>query len=113
LIIVVSAIAQNLIGAEGAAICSLALQFLLGFEAGDIRRWTLERKGYRMVGLAGGGNLEEAERAFFSRWDRPLNLEPTAPPKPIWPRRAVPASDAAKRDANAGDVFGLFPKAGG
>ncbi|MEX0840037.1 MAG: DUF2628 domain-containing protein [Parvibaculum sp.] len=113
LIIVVSAIAQNLIGAEGAAICSLALQFLLGFEAGDIRRWTLERNGYRMAGLAGGGNLEEAERAFFAKWDRPLKLEPTEPPKPIWPRRAAQASDSAKRDANADEVLGLFPKAGG
>ncbi|MBX3494811.1 MAG: DUF2628 domain-containing protein [Parvibaculum sp.] len=106
LIIVVSLVAQNLLGAEGAAICSLALQLMLGFEANDIRRWTLARKGYRMVGLAGGGNLEEAERAFFAKWDRPLNVAPAPPPKRVWGRRA---ETAAKPD----DVFGLFPKAGG
>lgn len=106
LIIVVSLVAQNLLGAEGAAICSLALQLMLGFEANDIRRWTLERKGYRMAGLAGGGNLEEAERAFFAKWDRPLDVESAPERKPVWGHRA---NTAAKPD----DVLGLFPKAGG
>jgi hypothetical protein len=104
LLVAISLIAQNLLGAEAIAICSLALQVLLGFEANDIRRWTLERKGYRMVGLAGGGNLEEAERAFFAKWDRSLHVETAPAPMPVWGRRAEAAS---------GDVTGLFPKAGG
>jgi len=106
LLVAVSLIAQSLFGAQGAAICSLALQLMLGFEANDIRRWTLERNGYRMAGLAGGGNLEEAELAFFAKWDRPLRIEAALPRKPVWGRRA----DApAKPD----EVFGLFPKARG
>ncbi|MDO8837548.1 MAG: DUF2628 domain-containing protein [Parvibaculum sp.] len=104
LLVAVSLIAQNLLGAEATAICSLALQVLLGFEANDIRRWTLERKGYRMAGLAGGGNLEEAERAFFAKWDRSLHVDAAPSPRPVWGRRTGAASD---------DVLGLFPKAGG
>ena len=106
LLIAVSLVAQNLFGAQGAAVCSLALQLMLGFEANDIRRWTLARRGYHMAGLAGGGNLEEAERAFFAKWDRPLTVEPAPERKPVWGHRA---NTAAKPD----DVFGLFPKAGG
>ncbi|WP_339830818.1 DUF2628 domain-containing protein [uncultured Parvibaculum sp.] len=103
LVVAVSLVAQNLFGAEAAAVCSLVLQLMLGFEANDIRRWTLERNRYRMVGLAGGGNLEEAERAFFAKWEGPLHLDRVAAPGPVWPRRA---------EATPDDVVGLFPKAG-
>ncbi|MDP1625994.1 DUF2628 domain-containing protein [Parvibaculum sp.] len=111
LIAVISFFVERLAGAEAAALCSLALQLLLGFEANDIRRWTMERKGYRLAGIVGGSSLEEAERNFFANWGRPLDIAPEPPAaKAVWPRRAP----AAEKPSGDGDrVFGLFPKAGG
>ncbi|ABS62856.1 conserved hypothetical protein [Parvibaculum lavamentivorans DS-1] len=110
LVAATSFIVERLLGAEAATVCSLALQLLLGFEANDIRRWTLERKGYRLTGIVGGSSLEEAERNFFARWDGPLEVVPAAPsePGPVWPRRAPPAETSGSER-----IFGLFPKAGG
>ncbi|MEQ8266179.1 MAG: DUF2628 domain-containing protein [Parvibaculum sp.] len=99
------------LGPQAAMISSLALQLILGFEANDIRRWTLERKGYRLAGIVGGGSLEEAERAFFAKWDRPLEVDHVAPATaPVWPRRPAPAE---AKQPGGDDIFGLFPKAGG
>ena len=96
---------QIAFGAGAAMACSLALQFLLGAEANDIRRWTLARKGYRELGVTGGGSLEEAERNFFAKWDRPLDVEKVRPvTAPVWPRPAP-----ARTAGSEGEVFGLFP----
>ncbi|MDZ4381045.1 MAG: DUF2628 domain-containing protein [Parvibaculum sp.] len=108
---VVSFLAERLLGVEAAAVCSLALQLLLGFEGNDIRRWTLARKGYREIGISGGSSLEEAERRFFEKWDRPLDVAPVAPlTAPVWPRRDAVA--AAPANTAMHEVFGLFPEAG-
>lgn len=107
---VTSLAVQMLFGAEIATLCSLALQLWLGFEANDIRRWTMERKGYRLAGIVAGASLEEAERSFFTKWDRPLEVVPVSPlSAPVWPRRAP----APEKGTDGGEVFGLFPKAGG
>lgn len=99
------------LGPQAAMVCSLALQLILGFEANDIRRWTLERKGYRLAGIVGGGSLEEAERNFFAKWDRPLEVDPVpSASAPVWPRRPAPAGTERP---GGDDIFGLFPKAGG
>ncbi len=96
---------QQALGPAAATVASLALNFLLGAEANDIRRWTLERRGYRAAGLAAGSSLEEAERNFFAKWDRPLEVDEEKPvTAPVWPRRA-PARPQ-------GEVLGLFPEAG-
>jgi len=96
---------QSALGAPAAAVASLALSFMLGSEGNDIRRWALAQKGYREVGLAGGASLEEAERNFFAKWERPLSVEEVKPvTAPVWPRRAP-----ARRDV---EVLGLFPEAG-
>lgn len=108
---VVSFLAERFLGVEAAAVCSLALQLLLGFEGNDIRRWTLARKGYREIGISGGSSLEEAERRFFAKWDRPLDVAPVAPlSAPVWPRRNAVAPAPANTATH--EVFGLFPEAG-
>lgn len=102
----VSLAVDFLYGAGAAAICSLALQLVLGFEANDIRRWTLARRGYRLAGMTGGATRNDAERLFFMTWDRPLDaalLEPAT--APVWPRR-VSATGGRP------EIFGLFPDAG-
>ena len=85
-------------------ILSLAMQFFLGVSANDIRRWTLERHGYRDIGIAAGRTLEEAERDFFRRWTgHALTVAPTpAAGAPVWPHRP-----------EEHQPLGLFPRAGG
>ncbi|HVY42629.1 MAG TPA: DUF2628 domain-containing protein [Hyphomicrobiaceae bacterium] len=46
----------------------LAVHVLIGFEADSLKRWTLERNGWRMVGSAVGRNWAECERRFFEAW---------------------------------------------
>lgn len=98
--------AQAAFGPSAAMVVSLALNFMLGAEGNDIRRWTLARRGYREAGLATGASLEEAERNFLASWDRPLAVEEVKPvTAPVWPRRPQPAQTES-------GVFGLFPDAG-
>ena len=46
----------------------LALHLLIGFEADTLRRWGLERRGWRMVGTVTGASAAECERRFFDTW---------------------------------------------
>lgn len=50
------------------SLVSLAIHVALGFELGALRRWTLERKGWRMLGAVTGRNRTECERRFFQAW---------------------------------------------
>ena len=78
------------------------LALYLGLEGPALRRQALERRGFQFVDVVSARNLEEAERAFFSRWaDAPA---PPAPP-PAPPPQARPP---ARQD----DVLGLFPEPG-
>ena len=47
---------------------TLGLNLLIGFEADVLRRWTLDRRGWRMVGAVSGANFDECERRFFEGW---------------------------------------------
>jgi hypothetical protein len=46
----------------------LGIGLLLGFEADSLKRWTLQRNGWRMVGNVTGRNISECERRFFESW---------------------------------------------
>ena len=71
-------------------------------EGNELRRWTLRRRGYRLVDVVQGGRLADAEMRFF------LGLERAgASPPPAKPAITPPAVD------EAGDVVGLFPTPGG
>jgi hypothetical protein len=50
------------------ALVMFAVNLLVGFEADTLRRWALDRKGWRMLGTVSGRNTEEAERRFFDGW---------------------------------------------
>ena len=58
----------------------LALNLLVGFEGDAIRRWSLRRRGYTMIGSVTGRSWDECERRFFEAWlaDQPY----VAPPRP-------------------------------
>lgn len=119
-------------GTDAAGFAIILLHFLFALEANNLRRWTLERWGFRLVGVAEGRNLEEAELRWFAdaaagetpMRDRPLRApSPPAPPSPPIPpaaaTSAVPRAPAAppvparpgsgNPSAEAGDVVGLFP----
>jgi hypothetical protein len=54
--------------ATAAAWASFILNLLFGFEARNIHRGVLSRKGYQLVGVVTGRDLEAAERRFLSEW---------------------------------------------
>lgn len=99
----------------------------LALEARDLLRWTLERRGWRLVGVVEGGDRDVAERRFFDA----LLVDPAAP-TPTDPAGAVPPWDGADPSYAAPDapapkvpvpsraprpmpsgVIGLFPSSGG
>lgn len=47
------------------AIVSFAAALLFAYEANDLRRWTLRRRGFRDAGIVMGRNLADAEQRFF------------------------------------------------
>ena len=46
----------------------IGLHLVLGFELGTLRRWTLERRGWRTLGAVTGRNATECERRFIQAW---------------------------------------------
>jgi hypothetical protein len=79
---------------------------LVALEANNLRRWTLERRGYRFVGVAVGHDREEAEFRFFSTWPGMTEkAKPAEPPKPAPPAILPPIA--------TGEIVGLFPRPGG
>jgi hypothetical protein len=93
--------------AEVISAIMLLARLLFAIEANGLRRWTLERHGYRLIGVAEGGRLREAEYRFFSNWLAGGGKVPEAAPAP--PAPPPPAAPSAE----GGEVVGLFPVAGG
>jgi hypothetical protein len=83
---------------------SLLVALLIGFEAGTLWRWTLERRGWRTLGFAVGDDQEVAERRFFAEWTR---RAPSAPPPSLAPRYTTPVR---RGPPSGSDVIGLFPE---
>jgi hypothetical protein len=53
---------------EICAVLFLAVHVLIGFEADQIERWTLARKGWQMIGSITGENAVDCERRFLDAW---------------------------------------------
>jgi hypothetical protein len=95
------------VGATGVALIQLLLSFLVGLEASTLRRFTLERRGFRNVGIVVGDDLESAEQRFFNAWVE------TAPSRRA-ARPSVSSSPVASVPtvSQAHDIVGLFPEPG-
>jgi hypothetical protein len=91
------------VGAGGRFFAMLLFAFLVGLEAGTLRRFTLARRGWRQIGVVSGTNLEAAERHFFRDWADGPAVSGYAPP-PLPPKSASPL--------HAPPIVGLFPEAG-
>ncbi|MEI2387923.1 DUF2628 domain-containing protein [Breoghania sp. JC706] len=102
--------AGELIGGVAPFVAGFAFSLLFSLEANGLRRWTLERRGWRMAGVVAGANRDECEIRFFSAWKGP---EPAAPaagrftPPAADGRKAPPARVPTPSD----EVIGLFPEA--
>lgn len=97
-------LASRLPGVGGAIVFLFGV--LVALEANNLRRWTLERRGHRLVGVAAGDRREEAEFRFFSGWRGPERAaKPVDRPKPIMPSILPPV--------RTGEIVGLFPRPGG
>ena len=46
----------------------LLLNVIAGFEAAELKRWSLARKGWREIATVGGQGQDDAERRFFEAW---------------------------------------------
>jgi len=95
----------------GRSLVMLLISFLVGLEAGTLRRFTLARRGFRNVGVVSGTNMEAAERRFFRDWTaagpgRPSDSAGRRPP-------ALPPSPAPAAAFHSPPVVGLFPEPGG
>ncbi|MBI4273600.1 MAG: DUF2628 domain-containing protein [Rhizobiales bacterium] len=78
------------------------LAVLIGLEAATLRRWTLDRRGWKNVGIVVGDDIESAERRYFAT----LTTRQT--------RSTAAATSVIRMPANATpEVIGLFPEPGG
>ncbi len=75
------------------SLASFGLHVLIGFEADTLRRWALDRRGWRALGIVSGKNAAECERRFFDEWlpEQPV-IAPTSgrPPLGDGPPRTTP-----------------------
>jgi hypothetical protein len=113
LYLVTVAIIAAIAGTVGGPLPVLALAFVHVFfalQANGLRRWTLGRHGYALIGVAEGRRVGDAEIRFFHDAETPRR-DPRQPP----PARLLAAIGAAPRgpSAESGDVVGFFPVPGG
>ncbi|TYC54049.1 DUF2628 domain-containing protein [Rhodobacterales bacterium] len=72
-------------------IATFFVSLAFGFEAQALRRWSLERKGWRVAGIVDGDSLAEAELRFLHKEAGHLNTlaDTPAPPPPARPSRTA------------------------
>jgi len=75
----------------------LALNLLLAFEGDSLRRWALDRRGWRLLGAANGRNRAECERRFFDAW---------LPAQPVLQAPAHPGGAGARDWPVIGSLLG-------
>jgi hypothetical protein len=95
--------------AFAASIIGLLLGLLVGLEAGTLRRFTLNRRGWKNLGVVSGDDREDAERRFFDAWLQRTSSTSGGPPAP------TPGSTSVAprwRGPLGSDVIGLFPEPG-
>jgi Protein of unknown function (DUF2628) len=78
---------------------------LFALEANNLRRLSLERRGWREVGGASGRNYDEAETRFFGDWA----ARPDAAPEREAIARAAYSPEAHAHGADE-PILGLFPE---
>lgn len=83
------------------SLAGIALNFIVALEGDSIRRWTLERNGYRFIGTVVGLSTAECERRFFANW---------LPKQPMLRSRAPAGDGLAMPTAQAIMASGFIPQ---
>jgi Protein of unknown function (DUF2628) len=111
--------ATRIYGASGGMISLVAvlISFLVGLEAGTLRRFTLKRRGWKNVGVVSGSDLEDAEHRFFAAWVGNAKPEADTPPAATPPTTPMASYLALSRTPPqhtpySSGVIGLFPEPG-
>jgi len=98
-----------------AAWASIALSLVFAFQANDLRRWSLARRGYRLEGPVTASSRTACEAQFFENWLAAQNARgeenPDQPKRGTNPASAVKPGQADKEPTSGDDVIGLFPDA--
>jgi hypothetical protein len=90
------------------------LQLLIAFEAANLWRWTLLRRGWSDRGIVFGDDLELAERRFFAANPARHAADPTSPPSEPEPLHPHPPPPAGEGRAGTGQgTGGLEQQEGG
>jgi hypothetical protein len=100
-------------GAQLSGWVTIAISVILGFEGNDLRGAALERRGYRLIGIAEGRGRTDAEHAFFNTW-LPLQKRHPRPERPPERPGDREREGEARRLTTLGEgegVIGLFPQA--
>jgi len=85
-----------------------ALNLLIGLEADALKRWSYERKGWRMAGIVAGRDLSEAEHTFFKGYARePAAREILGPSAPLGGAGQRPPRPPLTRER---EMIGMFPE---
>lgn len=114
-IVIVGAVQAGVIALgldDGVAVMTtFVLSGVFALLANDLRRWSLARRGYRLVELVSGRDRAECENKFFTHWLAAQGPQADAPPKAV--KRTKPAPAAPGKSSSGGeDVIGLFPEPG-
>ena len=82
-------------GNQWMGVILLVFNVIAGFEATELKRWSLARRGWHELGSASGRDEDDAERRFFDIW------LPTVPDTPAGERHlsafSAPADDPTSR----------------
>ena len=117
--VILSAVLETALVMVGATpadvvVVALLISLLVGLEASTLRRFTLNRRGWKYVGIVSGDDLEDAERRYFETWVHELPSQravPMAVP-PASPPDSGAAAPPPSRAPQGSDVIGLFPEPG-
>lgn len=94
-----------------ANLIGFGFQFLVAFEANDLRRWSLGKAGYKEAGLVAADNLAEAEIRYFASIDPEFGASSPADEGPAeGTGLKAPGRSQSMGRAEPGPI-GIFPEA--
>lgn len=114
---VVLSILSGLAGSDASTVVMILFAFWFALEANGLRRWTLERRNYALVGVVEGRRSEDAERRFFAEAAHgdvspgpASSVPPSAPSAPS--SASFTPSSAVSAPPRRDGIVGLFPAPG-